>query len=107
MHKIAKQSTALFVVAILVLIPFGFAALAQDQFKNEERSAEKMFVDILMARPLGIIATTVGTALFIVSLPFSALGGNTQEVYQKMVVEPAKYTFKRPLAECGKWRHPR
>nr|HID59375.1 hypothetical protein [Desulfobacterales bacterium] len=99
MHKLGRQSTALFVAAILFLIPFGSAPLAQDHFKNEDRSAEKMIADILAARPLGIIATTVGTVLFVVSLPFSAMGGNIEEAYKKLVVEPAKYAFIRPLGD--------
>jgi len=41
----------------------------------------------------------VGTAVFIVSLPFSALGGNTKIACQKLVKDPAKFTFKRPLGD--------
>jgi len=36
-------------------------------------------------------------AIFVVSVPFSALGGNSQEAWNSLVVSPADYTFKRPL----------
>jgi hypothetical protein len=39
----------------------------------------------------------VGTGFFIITIPFSALGGNTGEAAQKLVVAPTKYTFARPL----------
>jgi uncharacterized membrane protein len=90
-----KQPIILFVIVSLVFFPFGSAALAENQHNHEEDI--KMAGDILVARPLGLIATVGGTVLFIVALPFSLLGGNTQEVYQQLVVKPAKYTFVRPV----------
>lgn len=86
-----------FVIATLILAPYGTLAMAQSSEKKEAHSGEKMVVDVIVARPLGIVATAFGTALFIVSLPFSAAGGNTKAAYEKLVVEPAKFTFKRPL----------
>ena len=58
-----------------------------------------MIGDALVIRPLGIAAMIVGAAVFVVSLPFSALAGNTREAAQKLVVEPTNYTFQRPLGE--------
>ncbi len=99
MHKIIKQSTIFFVIAALVIIPFGSISLAQDENQNVEISAEKMIFDLILLRPIGIVATILGTSMFVVSLPFSAAGGNSKEAYQKMMVEPASYTFKRPLGD--------
>jgi hypothetical protein len=99
MHKIIKQSTIFFVIAALVIIPFGSISLAQDENQNVEISAEKMIFDFILLRPIGIVATILGTSVFVVSLPFSAAGGNSKEAYQKMMVEPASYTFKRPLGD--------
>jgi hypothetical protein len=65
----------------------------------EERSGGAMVVDALLLRPLGIVATVVGAAVCVVSLPFSAAAGNTDEACQKLVKEPAGYTFQRPLGE--------
>lgn len=70
---------------------------AQDQVPGEQASAEEMIADFLLLRPLGIVATVVGTAFFIVSLPFSLPGGNTKAAFQRLVIEPAAFTFHRPL----------
>jgi hypothetical protein len=56
-----------------------------------------MAADCALVRPLQFISLVTGTAFFIVSLPFSALGDNVGEAYQKMMVKPAKMTFIRPL----------
>ena len=58
-----------------------------------------IIVDLVAVRPLGIVATLAGTAIFIVAVPFAALGGNTKDVWESLVVDPAEFTFKRPLGE--------
>lgn len=56
-----------------------------------------MMGDLLIARPLLICATIIGTAAFVVSLPFTALGGNVKEAGQALVVEPGREAFVRCL----------
>ena len=99
MCKIAKKSLVLVVIASLLIIPFGSAALGGEYFEAEDPSGGEMVFDFVLVRPIGIIATTVGAVFFVVSWPFSALGGNTDMAGEKLVKEPAAYTFKRPLGE--------
>ena len=66
---------------------------------GEPGSGEAMIADALVARPIGLVTTVVGSAVYVVSLPFSLLGGNEQQARQKLVVEPTNFTFKRPLGE--------
>lgn len=56
-----------------------------------------MTADLALARPMGAVATVTGLALFLVSSPFSLLGGNAGEAWDKLVTAPAAYTFHRPL----------
>ena len=100
MRRLTKKLMVVFVVATLAFIPFGAPVMAQEQRLDEDTDPHmRMVGDILLIRPLGIVATVVGGALFVVSLPFSALGGNTEDVYQTMVVEPARFTFTRPIGD--------
>ncbi len=68
-----------------------------DRMPTEGRTPEKMIFDLTLVRTTGIIGVLVGTTAFVLSFPFSGLGGNTEEAYQRLVVDPAKYTFNRPL----------
>ncbi len=61
------------------------------------RSSDSMLVDIVFIRPFGIVGTAIGSVAYVASLPFTLLGGNAGEAGKKLVVEPAAYTFKRPL----------
>jgi hypothetical protein len=99
MPKLAKQYMVFLVISSLVLVPFGTGALAQSQNQEEKISAGKMVVDGILIRPLGVVATVAGSVIFVVSLPFSALGGNVKKACKKLVVEPAKYTFVRELGD--------
>lgn len=60
--------------------------------------------DVLLARPLGLVATVVGTALFVAALPFEALSGDLQEPARVLVVEPARFTFTRPVGQIDTMR---
>ena len=77
--------------------------------REEEPSAGAMAADVLVARPLGVVATVLGGALFVVSLPFSAAGGNIDQAADKLVMGPVRETFVRCLG-CrseGRYQRPR
>ncbi len=94
-----KIPIVFFTLAALILIPFAAEALAQDPFSESDNSGEKMAADLILIRPLGIVATVFGSAVFVASLPFSLLGGNPGEALNSLMVAPVKYTFARPLGE--------
>jgi len=99
MGKFTKQYLVFFIAVSLVFAPFGTYALAQSPAQEDNLGAGKMAVDFFLIRPLGVATTALGTALFIVSLPFSALGRNVKTAAKTLVVEPAKFTFFRPLGD--------
>ena len=101
MFKFAQKTLALVMVASLLVIPFGSAALAQEYFETEDPGGGEMIFDLCVVRPVGIVATAIGTVAFVISWPFSALGDNSDVAGQKLVKEPASYTFTRPLGEFG------
>ena len=99
MRKMAKQSIIFVLAAALVFIPFGTAALAGTHTSKDDIDAGIMAADFLFARPIGIVSIVAGSALFVVSLPFSALGGNLKDASQKLIKDPINFTFRRPLGE--------
>jgi hypothetical protein len=99
MFRTTKKSVALMILIAFTVTAVATPVLAEVYATGEERSAMGMFGDVLLLRTLGFAATVGGAAVFVVSLPFSLLGGNTDEAAQKLVVEPAKFTFVRPLGE--------
>jgi hypothetical protein len=99
MLKIAKKIMILVMVATLLSLAYGPAAMAQEYFETEDPGGGEMIFDFCVVRPIGIVATAVGAVFYVVSWPFSALGDNTDVAGEKLLKEPAAYTFKRPLGE--------
>jgi hypothetical protein len=62
-------------------------------------SAGLILVDALVLRPLGLAATVLGTAAFVLTLPFSLPTRSSGKAAKALIVRPAKYTFTRPLGE--------
>lgn len=87
------------VVAVVIALSLVAAtpALAAVNDEASTPSATAMAFDVAVVRPVSLVATVAGTGLFIVSLPFSLLGHNTDKAGERLVAEPAKYTFARPL----------
>lgn len=100
MCTLRKQSFIFFLLAAMLFFTWAASPAMAGEKKyiaGEDRNAPAMMFDLVILRPLGLVAMVVGTGFFIVTLPFSALGGNTGEAARKLVVEPTKYTFARPL----------
>lgn len=102
-QAVGKLFRGMIASAILVFTTaFVPPALAEDAAYSEFRdtpSAGAMAIDAVVVRPMGFFSTVVGSVLFVATLPFSALGGNVDEAGQRLVAEPARMTFVRPLGE--------
>ncbi len=97
MRKIIIRSIAFFLITTLVFVPCATAAGTASQPPGDDIGAGAMTLDFLFVRPMGVVSVFFGTAVFIVSLPFSALGGNAGTAAKKLVAAPFNYTFKRKL----------
>jgi len=98
MVKNWKIPLVMIVAAALIAVPCG-GVLAQDQPYVKDRDPGAMTADLVLARPVGLAAIVVGTAVFVLSIPFSVIGGNTGQAWQKLVMDPTEYTFVRPLGD--------
>lgn len=91
-RKMASVRLLALAVALLVCQP----SFAYTSTENTP-SGVAMAADLLIGRPALLVMTSVGVAVWLVSLPFALLGGNAEETGQTLVVEPARATFMRCL----------
>ncbi|WP_250655506.1 hypothetical protein [Alkalimarinus coralli] len=84
-------------LAIVATLSLTIPAVGSANAIQETPSALAMTGDALIARPALLAMTVVGSVVYLVSLPFSALGGNAGEAADVLVVGPAKATFVRCL----------
>ena len=58
-----------------------------------------IIADVVVARPLCLAATAVGSVFFVLALPFAAATRSVDHTAQALVVTPARATFTRPLGD--------
>jgi len=85
--------------AAALLLALSCQARAADSQIDTAPSAEAMTFDLFIMRPLALACTVVGTAVYIVALPFNILTLNVVEPGRRLVVEPARFTFTRDLGD--------
>ena len=97
-NNVASRSRFLTAAALSVALVVPQLSFAQNNgVAEEEPSALAMVGDAIVARPLGLVFTVVGAAVYLVTLPFSLAGGNAGEAGKALVVGPAEATFVRCL----------
>lgn len=93
MKNAKKLAQSILLVVAIALVP-NLSMAAQVE---EKPKAMYMAMDFLIARPLGVVLTGLGTVTYVATLPFSLLGGNALEAGNTLVIGPAKETFVRCL----------
>lgn len=91
MTKTLKLSFIILLVATLTI--------PEPVMAREVPSSGAMIMDLLLARPIGLVATVVGAVVFIVATPFTLASGTWKQSGKRLVLWPAKYTFARGLGE--------
>ena len=101
MFRSRMQAGVALLMTALFLWSTSLGHAAEDAYstRSDDVSAEAIVVDGLLLRPGGVIATLVGSAVFVITLPFSIPTKSVEKAAQKLVVDPARYTFVRPLGQ--------
>ena len=99
MYRWKKRTVMFIVLTVFCLAAVGAPALADEWNEDSELTGPAMVGDFFFLRPLGLAATILGTTFAVISLPFTHPAGQEELAKQKLIIEPAKFTFKRPLGQ--------
>ncbi|MBA4149694.1 MAG: hypothetical protein H0X66_16400 [Verrucomicrobia bacterium] len=88
-----KLKTALLIASIFATMNLS-SAFAEDVDTQELRRAYKV-ADILVVRPVGLVMTLAGSALYLVTIPITVLSGDSEESAEILVRKPARMAFSR------------
>lgn len=96
MRIIAGAKRAIAVIAVVcTMLPQTL--LAQNGAVEESPNEFAMVGDLLVARPIGAAMVVGGTAVWLVSLPFTLLSGHASEAAGTLIGGPVETTFMRCL----------
>ena len=90
-----KRTMIFFTLALVALL--GHRRGRAQQRVEAQPSGGAMIADAVIARPLLAAATVGGTAIFLVTLPFTALGGGVDTAAETLIKTPAEAAFRRCL----------
>ena len=88
----AKLITCICVLAV----GLGSAAASSS---SDNADPLEVAADAVLVRPACLVATVVGSALFVVALPWAAASKSIKKTADALVVKPANATFKRPMGD--------
>ena len=105
--KALKKTLLIFLTLSIIVLSFYSWGWTWDEWnKNDPVTDEWNVIDLVVARPLGVIATFIGTALFIPSLiftvPMDATGirkGAVEEAANILIINPGKFSFVREFPD--------
>ncbi|MGB1091713.1 MAG: hypothetical protein ACPGYX_06290 [Oceanobacter sp.] len=89
---------ALRIALALALVTTSVASYSE--VIEDKPSVGAMMADAILVRPVYFVLSQIGALAYTVTLPFTLLGGNTDEAAETMVVTPLQATFVRCLG-CG------
>jgi hypothetical protein len=90
-----KRALLIFLTIPLVIGTFYSWGWAKDDPIEDEWN----ILDLLIARPVGIIAGIAGTGIFILSLPFTIPTGSVDDAAKMFIVNPFKFSFVREFPD--------
>lgn len=100
MKLAGKALVVLFTLLFLtfsVYSPLLAESVETGLYQPEEISGTAMVGDFLIIRPLSLPACILGLGMFLVTTPLTVPLRQVKDAAKKLVVNPFKFTFQRPL----------
>ena len=89
-------------LGVVVSLVAGCATTSQTPAAPQQRvegaTSDDMMLEVVV-RPLSLISTIAGSAIYVATWPFSMASGSDQEAKRLLVDRPFKATFSRKLGD--------
>ncbi len=91
----AAAAVAITLLAGAVSTPASADEMSERVFDENRVSSSAIALDMIIVRPVLLVSTVLGSALFVVATPFALLGGGIVPTFNTLVTTPAGLTFVR------------
>jgi hypothetical protein len=89
------MKTKSLIILCAVLIGLGNLTVS----RAEDGDSIATITDVTLVRPGCFVATIIGSAFFVVALPFAAASHSIRQTADTLVMTPAQATFTRPVGD--------
>jgi hypothetical protein len=94
--NVPRMKAKLVTTICVLAISLGCAASSS---ASEDSGPLTVATDAVVIRPACLVATVLGSAVFVVALPAAAISKSVKKTANTLVGKPAKATFTRPLGD--------
>lgn len=94
-----KKGLVLLFALMLVATSLCTEGSAQSKVLSRTSEDELPLMDLLIARPFGILAGIAGTGVFIATLPFTLPTKSSDKAAKMLITDPFRFSFKRPFPD--------
>jgi hypothetical protein len=88
-------------IIVMIFCAVFLAASTPSSSAFDDGSFEAVAADAIVVRPFTFLATVLGSALFVVTLPVAAISKSTSDTAEALVLRPGRMTFTRPMGELS------
>ena len=104
MYRSTTKAWIATMLTVCMLLVAGVALAQEEEVIQEpsllrETTAGEMLIDLTVLRPLGLVGTALGVVTYVITLPFTLPTKSAKKAGEKLVMNPGKYTFARPLGQ--------
>jgi hypothetical protein len=85
-------------ITILCVVALSVGSVASSS-ASETSGPLTVTVDAVVIRPACLVATVLGSAVFVVALPVATISKSVKKTADTLVIKPANATFTRPLGD--------
>ncbi|MFH0924754.1 MAG: hypothetical protein V1872_03840 [bacterium] len=96
--KNVKKVFSMAIITFFLLCSVGKAS-TKEKREGDDSDFANVTIDVLLARPFGLVGTVFGTAAFIASLPWAIPTKSVKKCADTLIVKQAKWTFTRPVGQ--------
>ena len=101
--NILNKALLLLLVTSLIIGTISSNGFCWERWTKEDPITEEWnAIDLLIARPIGVLAGIIGTGLFILSLPFTIPTRGVDDAANMFIVKPFKFSFVRDFPDEDK-----
>ncbi len=90
-----KITLVVLIISLLVGSSYSGGWAREDWDKNDPVTDEWNALDLVIARPAGILAGIAGIALFVVTLPLTAPSGGVEGAAERLIISPFEFSLER------------
>jgi len=99
MKRIRKIIQILLTVSLVIGSLYSIGWTEDRSAKEDPIVHEWSALDLIFARPFGVAAGIFGSALFVISLPFTIPSGGVDEAVEMFIVKPFQFSFTREFPD--------